>query len=1080
MADVTFEFGIGAGELLKNLKDIRAEFVEIKNETAQSKDAATKAFQAMAAGGDAASKELSEWVEKSRQQQKAIDELTKKLKALQSANKSAFDDSEIKDYENEIEKLNSEIADLQRQLKGVSNTPGPTKANEDFKALANTIDAAKAQLASLKPDSAAFKQLASEVKAGEVVLASLGQESEETGDKMESAKKQLKDMVVTLQNLKLEGLDNTKVYQDLKGAAGELKDTIADVNDEIKSVASDTSGIDKAMRGIDLATNAFAGFQGIMALTGSENEDLQKTLVKLNAIMLVTQSLQQVMNELKRADNVLTGVQIGLEKAYAFAVGLSTGALKGLKAAIASTGFGALAIIIGALVVGIYEWVTSMGDAKEASDELNRSIEEQNALLDADLKSLANRSDIAIAELEAVDAKGSEVSKTRLAFLKQEQALREDDLNKKSAFYNESLNMDKETFKKATDELVKSEEANKDIKKRIRIEELKLQKVTNDEAKKAGEEAKKRDQERLKAIEDRNKRILELERSLQQRRIEAIKEGRQKEIEAENQASKVTIEDLTTQKAKATGKELDLINKNIEQEKINHKARLLAIDLKYYTDASDALKKSQDAIDKATKDQDALQIDDITSKYDEIRQTIIDAEDKIKEASTGANKELTKEQMDQLTALKKQKVDLSKAEQDEILKVIQDSTLKKLDAEEHYFELQAMLFNDPTLSPEALQKERERRRLKVIIEEGEKRLKILKQQATEENKILIAETELAIQDAQEKLNQMEAEDKKIDIFKILGLDMSDEEKEAIMSGIKTIADSIASIWEESINKRIADQERLVEALNKQIDDQEKIVDREKELLEKGYANNFDIEQKKLEDLKANKEKEAEALQKAQEDQKKFAAAQTAINGIVAASQLAVSAANFFAGGSKYGPIAGTILSVAAIATMLSTFIAASKQAKAASQQQFEYGGGIDLTSKGSSHSRGGIPFFDASGKKLGEARQGEYGYFFKDGQKAKKYSGLFDLINSDKAISLKDLREQFAPIGISIPEQFADEALKNNVINVNVESDKEYSKAILAQNETLKTIASNTKKSIEYRNGYRIEREGNRVRKIIE
>ena len=93
--------------------------------------------------------------------------------------------------------------------------------------------------------------------------------------------------------------------------AGELQDKIGDINQEISALGSDTRGIDNVVRGASLIANSFQLAEGMTALFGSENKQLQETLIKLNGVMAVTQSLQAIGTELTREDSIVTGKQIG-------------------------------------------------------------------------------------------------------------------------------------------------------------------------------------------------------------------------------------------------------------------------------------------------------------------------------------------------------------------------------------------------------------------------------------------------------------------------------------------------------------------------------------------------------------------------------------------------------------------------------------------------------------------------------------------------------------------------------------------------------------------------------------------------
>lgn len=135
------------------------------------------------------------------------------------------------------------------------------------------------------------------------------------------------------------GLNNTKV-QEFVGAVGGIKDDLQDVKDSIKLSASDTGGFDRVINAAEGVTGAFAVAEGAAALFGGENEELQKTLTRLNAVMTILNGLQAIQNELKNKDSIFrkllirdTAVQIAATGAATAATTAQTAATGGLTVA---------------------------------------------------------------------------------------------------------------------------------------------------------------------------------------------------------------------------------------------------------------------------------------------------------------------------------------------------------------------------------------------------------------------------------------------------------------------------------------------------------------------------------------------------------------------------------------------------------------------------------------------------------------------------------------------------------------------------------------------------------------------------
>ena len=151
-------------------------------------------------------------------------------------------------------------------------------------------------------------------------------------------------------SLKLQGKQNTEQFQQLKAVAGELNDTISDTSSEIKQAGSDTSGLDHVLR---VSNSVLAGFglvQGAAGLFGSENENLQKTLLRVNAAMLLLNSAQQIQEELTKEDSKLKVVAAAAQSLWTWAMEGTTLASKRLRVALLATGIGAIVVGIGLLI----------------------------------------------------------------------------------------------------------------------------------------------------------------------------------------------------------------------------------------------------------------------------------------------------------------------------------------------------------------------------------------------------------------------------------------------------------------------------------------------------------------------------------------------------------------------------------------------------------------------------------------------------------------------------------------------------------------------------------------------------------
>jgi len=125
-----------------------------------------------------------------------------------------------------------------------------------------------------------------------------------------------------------------------------------------------------ALGGLSAVTGGFEAVQGAMALAGSENQNLQKAMLKVQGAMALANGVQQVQIALQKESAFMKGVDAVKTTAlsvatgvYTAVVGTSTGAMKLLKIAMISSGVGALVVGIGLLVANFEMLMTPISGA---------------------------------------------------------------------------------------------------------------------------------------------------------------------------------------------------------------------------------------------------------------------------------------------------------------------------------------------------------------------------------------------------------------------------------------------------------------------------------------------------------------------------------------------------------------------------------------------------------------------------------------------------------------------------------------------------------------------------------------------
>lgn len=265
------------------------------------------------------------------------------------------------------------------ELKTATDT---TEVEKEFKQLNSALDLSKQKLKTLTPGSSAFKQLEKEIKGAEIATSLFTDSTQSLKKELRSTNEYLQIQAQKLKELEKAGLKGTVAYKELskgfketKQKVGELKDDIGDLNAETSQLGSDTKGLDKFIRGLNIGVSAFGAIQGAQALFGIESAELEKKLVQLNAIMAISNGLQQIQEELTRKDSIAKNLATIATSAYTAVVGASTGAMKLFRIALASTG-------IGLLVVGLGVLIANFGRIKDAIINVFPSMKEMGKVFD--------------------------------------------------------------------------------------------------------------------------------------------------------------------------------------------------------------------------------------------------------------------------------------------------------------------------------------------------------------------------------------------------------------------------------------------------------------------------------------------------------------------------------------------------------------------------------------------------------------------------------------------------------------------------------------------------------------------------
>lgn len=125
------------------------------------------------------------------------------------------------------------------------------------------------------------------------------------------------------------------------------------------------------------AASGFGAYRGIMALVGADTEKTDKAMVKLQATIAFVQGVQG----LEGLNKTLLAARLQFKGVLSFIPKVIAG-LRGVSAAVAATGFGALLVILGG-IIGYWDTISKMWEGTPTTlNKVRNSIDAVNASLE--------------------------------------------------------------------------------------------------------------------------------------------------------------------------------------------------------------------------------------------------------------------------------------------------------------------------------------------------------------------------------------------------------------------------------------------------------------------------------------------------------------------------------------------------------------------------------------------------------------------------------------------------------------------------------------------------------------------------
>lgn len=198
----------------------------------------------------------------------------------------------------------TELANLGSRYEQLGNAIKQAESRGDSGEVARLREVAQ----TIQGEIAVRKRLLQEAQSASSALENLTEKREkeeqatqETTRANVSLRTQIRNLKEEMANLVANGIDEqSDAYKRLVNELGRLQDIQGDISAQGKILANDQSSFQGMLSGLSGLTGAFSAASGAAALFGEENEELQRVMAKVQAIMAITMGMQQVSQALNK------------------------------------------------------------------------------------------------------------------------------------------------------------------------------------------------------------------------------------------------------------------------------------------------------------------------------------------------------------------------------------------------------------------------------------------------------------------------------------------------------------------------------------------------------------------------------------------------------------------------------------------------------------------------------------------------------------------------------------------------------------------------------------------------------------
>ncbi len=190
-------------------------------------------------------------------------------------------------HQTEIAKLRGEYESLGKQMVG--------------KSLQGEGGAMSRRRTEISQEIALRKRLVAEFGACADALQKEEQKAKTNAQATTTLRTQIMQLKEEMASLRMKGIsEQSAEYTKLKNRLGELQDIYGDISTQGKILSNDQASFQGVISGLQGVTGAFSVATGAMTLFAGANEDVQRAMAKVSAIMNITMGLQAISQTLNK------------------------------------------------------------------------------------------------------------------------------------------------------------------------------------------------------------------------------------------------------------------------------------------------------------------------------------------------------------------------------------------------------------------------------------------------------------------------------------------------------------------------------------------------------------------------------------------------------------------------------------------------------------------------------------------------------------------------------------------------------------------------------------------------------------